>query len=87
MQWGDKHWTRRMPEKKYTKERHWTTLNPERIARGENHIQAKLNDEMVRTIRSWYASGRTQQSIADELGIGQMTVSKVIRRVSWAHVE
>jgi hypothetical protein len=87
MQFGDKHWTRRMPDKLYTRERHWTVLNPERILRGENHSKARLNDEMVRTIRSWYASGRTQQSIADELGIGQMTVSKVIRRVSWAHVE
>lgn len=87
MQHGDRHWTRRMPDKLYTGDRHWTIQEPERIKRGENHAFAKLNDEMVRTVRKWYAEGRTQQSIANELGLGQMTVSKVVRRVSWAHVE
>ena len=44
------------------------------------------NDE-VRSIRQRYAAGEKQQDIADSLGIKQWTVSVIVRRQRWAHVE
>ncbi len=54
---------------------------------GENHARAKLTEEDVREIRRMYSIGeRSQQSIADEYGVAQHTVSKLLRRKTWAHV-
>jgi hypothetical protein len=56
-------------------------------ARGERHGIAKVTAEVVRAIRSEYAAGGVSQSaLAKKHGLGQMQVSRIIRRERWAHV-
>jgi DNA-directed RNA polymerase specialized sigma24 family protein len=58
-----------------------------RTARGERAGLAKLTDESIRTIRQRYEAGESQQAIADDYDVWQTTVSSIIRRKTWAHVE
>jgi hypothetical protein len=48
--------------------------------RGESAPAAKLTDAQVEEIRMHVVSGRTQQSVADEYGIHQSHVSRLVRR-------
>jgi predicted XRE-type DNA-binding protein len=55
--------------------------------RGEQHGNAKLNDEIVQAIRRRYAAGGVRQrDLADEYGVTQQLVSHVIRRTIWDHI-
>ena len=49
--------------------------------RARNVGRTKYSMELVEKARALYADGRSQQSIADELGIHQTTISKFIRGV------
>ena len=51
------------------------------------HEGDNLTDDEVRLIRRRYAAGETQQAIADSVGISQRTVSSIVRRQAWAHVD
>jgi hypothetical protein len=56
-------------------------------ARGERNGFAKLTPEQVAEIRRRYAAGGvSQQSLADEFGFGQSTISHIVLRETWAHV-
>lgn len=55
--------------------------------RGTALPQSKLNPDLVRTIRARNASGESQSAIARSLGLGQPTISDIIRGVTWKHVE
>ncbi len=69
-------------------EKHWSKTHPERIARGEKHGRAVLAEEEVRAIRSRYQTGViTQYRLAEEFGVRKGTISRVLRRESWAHVQ
>ena len=55
--------------------------------RGASHYRARLTDEAVAAIRERYRIGElSQEQIAREFGVSQITVSRVIRRVAWRHV-
>lgn len=47
----------------------------------------KLTAEDVRMIRALYAQGMTQRELAERFGVGQTTISAVVRGASWAHLE
>jgi hypothetical protein len=51
-----------------------------RASRGERHPASKLSDSDAATIRRLRASGSTQQSIADQFGISQAHVSRILNR-------
>lgn len=55
-------------------------------ARGERHGRAKLNAEDVRAIRARRNGGESQQSIADDLGVSQKLISKIVRYEIWRDV-
>ena len=57
-----------------------------RRAYGEAHKASKLTDEKVRFIRSEYAAGKTQQQIADLVGVHQGNVGRVLQGKIWKHV-
>lgn len=67
---GDKHWTRRAPERLH----------------GEGNPAAKLTADQVREIRDLYASGARQVDLAEDYGIAQPYVSQIVRRKSWTHI-
>lgn len=46
--------------------------------------RAKLTEEDVRNIR---LDTRTQQAIADEYGVSQVTISQIKLRKSWSHIK
>ena len=53
------------------------------LCRGESRPNAKLNDELVRSIRQ---DNRCQSDIAAELGISPSSISRVVGRKIWKHV-
>jgi len=57
-----------------------------RTQRGSANNAARLTPEIIRTIRRRSDQGVMQRYIAAELGISQSCVSKIVRRVRWAHV-
>lgn len=69
------------------KGRHAAQTGRQRSKRGENHPAAKLSDDDVREIRRRYDRGDvTQYRLAEEFGVCQRTVAKVVRRIGWSHV-
>lgn len=66
--------------------RHACNLN--RHNTGANHHLTKLNEDMVREMRELYAGGQTKQvDIAKQYGITQASLSYILNRKSWKHVE
>lgn len=61
------------------------------VARGEQIGKSKLTDQGVRSIRRRYANRRhrkvTIKRLAQEHGVNAMTIRRVLRRESWAHVK
>jgi hypothetical protein len=54
---------------------------------GVMNAAAKLTEDDVRAIRRAYAAGGAhQREIARRFGVGQMTVSLIVRRKRWAHI-
>jgi hypothetical protein len=57
------------------------------FAHGEVNGQAVLRATDVRAIRDRHAAGDTQIAIARAFGVSKMTISLIVRRKRWAHVE
>lgn len=67
---------------------HGTHRKPESIRRGTANANAIISDEDVREIRALYAGGGiSQEALAGQFGVHQGTVSRIIRRTAWAHVD
>jgi DNA-binding MarR family transcriptional regulator len=59
----------------------------ERQAKGKDHGEAKLTEGEVLEIRARYATGRaTQQGLADQYGVGDSTISRIVNRKLWTHL-
>ncbi|QVN18852.1 helix-turn-helix domain-containing protein [Burkholderia pyrrocinia] len=54
---------------------------------GERSAHAKLTTADVVEIRSLFAEGCRQRVLAQRFGVSETQISRVARRVSWAHVE
>jgi hypothetical protein len=54
--------------------------------KGEGNPNARLNEGVVRDIRSRVASGEKVSSVVSSLGTPEGTVRHVVRRTSWKHV-
>lgn len=67
--------------------RHGSRTKPERVARGERVGSAKLTADLVRRIRSDRISGGSLSAIATRYGIAFQTVSKIVNRKSWRHIQ
>lgn len=52
----------------------------------QGHMARKLTPERVRFIRTERERGRTQQAIADEVGVSQALVSDILLGYIWSHV-
>jgi hypothetical protein len=55
--------------------------------KGEALSFAKLTDEAIRDIRARVATGESQKSVAARHGITQPSVSRVVHRKRWSHVQ
>ena len=47
---------------------------------------SRLTDELVRSIREGYASGIKQRTLAEEHGLDQSSVSRIVNRKRWVHL-
>ncbi|MBU9163583.1 hypothetical protein [Burkholderia multivorans] len=54
---------------------------------GERSAHAKLTTAAVVEIRSLFAGGARQRVLAQRFGVSEDQISRIVRRVSWAHVE
>lgn len=60
---------------------------PKNPMRGERHINTHLKDKDIIRMRRLYAAGSVSQDVlAQQFGINQATVSKIILRKVWHHV-
>jgi uncharacterized membrane protein len=58
-----------------------------RIRKGARCTQSRLSDDDVHYIRSRSAhGGMTQQALAQQFGVAQTTIHRVIHRATWAHL-
>ena len=55
--------------------------------RGERHSQSKLTEADVRKIRQLVGLGLTQKEVATSYKLNAATVSKIVARKAWPHVE
>lgn len=62
-------------------------VTKDRQARGVTVARSRLTPDLVRLIRSEYATGISQDRLALKYGLGQTTISGVIRRRTWRHVD
>lgn len=56
------------------------------VGRGSRNGSAILTESDIPLIRQLYASGKTQQAIADLFEVSQIAVSRIIRHANWSHV-
>lgn len=57
-----------------------------RMAHGENHVRAKLDNSAVIAIRQAFAMGVRQGFLAAKYGIDQSAISNIVRRKKWKHL-
>lgn len=66
-------------------DRNGTRTKPESRPRGSQHTKAKVDEEIVRRIRST-STGSSDGELARELGLHRETVRMIRLRKTWAHV-
>jgi len=57
------------------------------LVRGERHPFHKLTEDAVRAIRARRQQGETQRALGREFGVGQSTISNIVHRRTWKHVD
>lgn len=68
--------------------RHWRDRNPEAALRGERNGAARLTEATVRATRAaWAEGGRTRAQLAQQFNVRPGTLSHVLSRTSWRHVD
>lgn len=55
--------------------------------RGTSHRSAKLNPDKVREIRRRWANGEAKRALGREFGVSMQSITLVVERGSWKHVE
>lgn len=83
---GDRAGARTHPECLRRGDNHPARLHPERMSRGEKHWRTKITDSDVREIRR-RALTETYRAIAADYPLTEGAVSKIARRLMWAHVQ
>lgn len=58
-----------------------------RVSRGDNHLNAVVNETIVREIRALAEAGQKPAQIAKTYGLKRTTVGAIVRRRAWAHVQ
>lgn len=79
---GDAHWTRTPDGRKRAAEH----LASVKRVHGERQHSAKLTGAKVRRARIRYAKGTTIQKLSKDYGISWISMSKVVKRITWKHI-
>lgn len=88
-QTGEKHWTRRMPERAEELKARMSALAKERSAtfNGENHPTTKLTAEIVREIKILANEGMGNKELAEKFNVTHSNISAIVLGKSWKHIE
>lgn len=71
-----------------TGEKHHSHLHPENVRRGEKAFKAKLTADIVREIRTLYATGNYSKSeLGRKFGVGHKSIECLINFKSWRHIQ
>ena len=84
---GDRHGSRTHPESLPRGDLHPLRIHPERAARGERVGGAKLTEANVRRIFDLKHMGWTGVRLAAEFGVSKSSMSAILKRKTWAHVD
>jgi DNA-binding NarL/FixJ family response regulator len=68
-------------------DRNGARLHPERFPKGERHYRTGFTEQNVRDIRTLRAEGLSLKEIAARYAVGFTTISAIVRRQNWAHLE
>lgn len=74
------------PERMARGVEHWTRRTPERAAHGMRSGTAKLTDEQVIEIRRRAATGEVNRRLAEEFGVQEQAISKIVHYQRWKHL-
>ena len=80
---GDNQLLRKHPERRLFGTKNPAHTHPHRRPRGESHGNAKVTWQDVQKIRELYASGMSQQNIADLYRFSQRGISLIVNCITW----
>jgi hypothetical protein len=75
------------PMSNQTRERIADTLRASGASRGENNPAARITEKDVRDIRRRHEAGERLSAIASAFGISKAAAWRIVKRVSWSHIE
>jgi hypothetical protein len=85
---GERNGSHTHPERFPRGDDHYVHTNPERIRRGDDCPWAKITEEDVRAIRARYPEGGiTLVELGAQYGVTFSTISMILSRKTWRHVE
>lgn len=86
---GDKHWTKRKPERLAELKEHASKMGTERAAKfnGEKHPATKLTAEKVRSIKAHSNLGASNKDLAEIFGVSHSNISAIVLGKSWKHIK
>lgn len=84
---GEKNGMRTTPSARHFGAKNGMNTHPERRTNGERNGCSVLTIADVRMIRARAAAGETRAAISTDYPVNQRTVSKIVLRQRWAHVE
>ena len=67
-------------------DRHWTRRHPEKVTCGSSHWNAKLTDSSAREILQMAMSGHSQRALAKRFGVSPRTIQDLLRGATWKHI-
>jgi hypothetical protein len=76
----------RNPDAALRGDRHWSRRKPERVLRGTAHNQSKLTEPGVIEIRERFAAGEGRTSLAKAFGVSPGNIDFIVRGQTWRHV-
>ncbi len=68
-------------------DKHWSRRHPERVKRGEQLPKTRLSEKQASRILKLYAGGRfSQASLASRFGVSRGAIAALVQRRSWKHL-
>lgn len=58
-----------------------------KVLKGSEKPLSKLDEEDIRNIRKEYEDGCLQIELAERYGVARQTISSIVNRKAWTHVQ
>lgn len=84
---GEKHWTKKHPDKVKRGEENGAVKHPEKIWRGEQCKSSKLTSEMVVEIKKMIVSGASDLVISKQFNVTRKNINSIRNEKTWKHIK